>query len=74
MTRTETIKKMMELANSMAHDYTWDKNNELWDMAYDWNATHEASEEIFMGEIWKEDGYEENGVMIEDDYFYFYED
>ena len=74
MTRSETIRKMMNLANSMAHNYTWEKYCKLWEMASEWNSNHEEREEIFMCEFDKEDGYEEDGVMIEDDLFYIYED
>lgn len=69
--RRQYIITMMKKANELVENYTWEKNRELWDMAYDWNATHEESEEIFMCEIWEEDGYAGNGFMIEDDYWLF---
>ena len=71
MTRNETLKAMYKMANELVKDYSFDKNNALWEMAYDWNSEHEESEEIFMCEIWKEDGYEHDGFMIEDDIWYF---
>lgn len=72
MTRTETIKKMMNKANQMYENgWTRDKENAIWDIAYDWNREHEESEEIFMCEIWKDDGYDGDGFMIEDDYWIF---
>lgn len=73
MTRDKYIEEMFRKANELIKDYTWEKNCELWDMAYEWNATHEESEEIFMSEIWEEDGYEGNGFMIEDDVWFFEE-
>lgn len=69
--RRNYIDKMIKKANELVKDYTWDKNKELWDMAFDWNANHTEEEEIFMCEIWEEDGYDGNGFMIEDDYWYF---
>ena len=71
MTRDEYIKEMFKKANELVKNYTWEKNRELWDMASDWNANHEEREEILMCEICKEDGYEGNGFMIEDDYWLF---
>lgn len=52
-------------------NYSWEANSELWEMASSWNSEHDESEEIFMCEIWEEDGYDGNGFMIEDDYWYF---
>ena len=71
MTRNSYIKEMFKKANDLVDNYTWEKNCELWDMAYDWNAKHLEDEEIFMCEIYKEDGYEGDGFMIEDDYWLF---
>ena len=73
MTRSEYIQEMFKKANELVKNYTWGKNCELWDMAYVWNANHEESEEIFMCEIWEEDGYDGNGFMIEDDCWFFEE-
>ena len=71
MTRRETIELMFKKANELVENYTWEKWCELWDMAFNWNDTHDESEEIFMCEIFEDDGYEGNGFMIEDDYWIF---
>lgn len=76
MTRTQTIDKMIKKAKAItgtnSKNWTRDAENKIWDMAYDWNSNHDDSE-IFMCEIWKDDGYDFDGFMIEDDYF-VYED
>lgn len=69
--RMDYIEKMVEKANALVKNYTWEANTELWEMAYDWNANHDESAEIFMCEIWEEDGYDGNGFMIEDNYWLF---
>lgn len=71
MTRIQTIKKMIKMANELVKNYTWEQNKELWDMCCDWNRNHDESEEIFMCEIWAEDGYDGDGFMIEDDIWFF---
>ncbi len=73
MTRNQTISKMMKMANELMKNYTWEKNKALWDMCYDWNSTHEESEEIFMCET-SDDDDNVNGFMIEDDVWYWPED
>ena len=75
MTRSETIKEMMTKANILIMNWTRDGENEIWNMAYDWNRDHDESEEIFMSEIYMdEDGNETEeltGFMIEDDYWLY---
>ena len=72
MKRNEVIKEMMKKANDMfKNGWTRDGENELWDIAYDWNRDHDYSEAIFMCEITREDGYDGNGFYIEDDYWVF---
>lgn len=71
--REEYIQEMIKRALELVKNYTWDANKKLWDMAYDWNATHDESEEIFMSELWKEDGYDKDGFSIGDDCFWFEE-
>lgn len=82
MTRLETIDLMInkakEITGSNSRNWTRDAENEIWTLASDWNSAHygsrEAGEgEIFMCEIWKVDGYDYDGFMIEDDLF-SYED
>lgn len=73
MTRAQTISKMIKMANELVKDYSWEKNNELWDMCYDWNSTHPEREEIFMCET-SDDDDNVNGFMIEDDVWYWPED
>lgn len=81
MTRSEIIKEMMEKAIAItgknSKNWTRDAENEIWDMASDWNREHYGDNEypeIFMCEIHEEDGYDGNGFMIEDDYFLYEED
>lgn len=69
--RRKYLENMYKKANELVKNFTYEKNCELWDMAYSWNANHSEEEEIFMCEIWKEDGYDGDGFMIEDDYWYF---
>ena len=66
MTRNETLKKLYRIANDLLKDYTLDKWNEMWDLCYDWNSTHDSNEEIFMSETCDEEE-QVNGFMIEDD-------
>ena len=77
MKKDKMVEKMYKLANEITgkntKNYTWEKGSKLWDMASEWNSTHEDSE-IFMCEVHKEDGYEYDGFMIEDDIFYYVED
>lgn len=75
MTREEMINKLMAAANDLVDNYTADKYDELIDTALDWNSKHYGtSEEIFVCDIYEEDGYEGDGIMIEDDYFIIQED
>lgn len=71
MTRADMIEKLFEMANELAKNYTWDKYYEIFDTCCNWNREHEESEEIFVCEIYKEDGYENDGIMVEDDYFLY---
>ena len=66
MTRNETLKKLYRIANDLLKDYTLDKWNEMWDLCYEWNSTHDSNEEIFMSETCDEEE-QVNGFMIEDD-------
>lgn len=69
MTRTETIKVMMEKARDLQRNgWTREGENEIWDMASDFNREHE-DEEIFMCVMSEADGDVGDGFMIEDDYF-----
>lgn len=69
--RKRTIEKMYKMANGLVENYSWEANCKLWDMAYEWNGNHDEEDEIFMCEIYREDGYDADGFMIEDDYWYF---
>ena len=64
--RQRYINKMVELANDIVRDYTWEKWERLWSMSSDWNSTHE--DEIAMYEHENEDGVVD-GFYIEDDYW-----
>lgn len=74
MTREETIKKMMKLANEImgknGKNWTRQKEDEIWNLSLDYNRDHE-DDEIFMCEYG--DGDDVEGFMIEDDYW-LYED
>lgn len=62
---------MMEKARDLQRNgWTREGENELWDMASDFNREHE-DEEIFMCVMSKADGDVGDGFMIEDDYFTF---
>ena len=73
MTRTETIKEIMKKSNELMKNWTRDGENEIWNMAYDWNRDHDESEEIFMCEKYDDELEELVGFYIEDD-FWLYED
>ena len=68
--RDKYINEMMKKANALLKNYTWELNNEVWNMAYDWNASHNEEEEIFMSDMCDDEG-NVNGFMIEDDYWIF---
>lgn len=69
MARQEMINKLMTMARELAKNYSWNRYMALFDMCCDWNRDHEESEEIFVCEIYKADGYENDGIIVEDDYF-----
>ena len=70
MTRDKMINNLMAMAKEMVKNYTWDKYCAIIDTCTDWNRDHE-DEEIFVCDICEADGYEGNGIMVEDDYFLY---
>ncbi|MCF0105406.1 MAG: hypothetical protein HUJ53_01445 [Holdemanella sp.] len=64
MTRQETLKQIYAMAVELTKNYTFDLNKQMWDLASDWNASHDSSEEIFLCD-------DENGFYVEDDRFEF---
>lgn len=70
MTKTQVIDQMVKKANALLKGWTRDGENEIWNMALDWNREHE-DDEIFMCEYQSEDSATVNGFMIEDDYWCF---
>lgn len=69
MTREKTIELMMQKANALLKDWTWDNEQEIWTICTDWNSAHDYDEEIFMCEhVSEETGYVD-GFYIEDDYW-----
>ena len=71
MTKAETIKSMIVKANKLLKDgWTRDGENEIWNIASDWNSEH-SEDEIFMSDYQSEDSATVNGFMIEDDYWVF---
>lgn len=71
MNRSKMVSKLNELANEIITEYTWEKFNEIFKLASDWNSKHIEKEEIFVAEIYAEDGYQNDGIMIEDDIYYY---
>ena len=71
MTRNKMIKKLIGMANELVSDYSGDKYREFISEACAWNSAHSGKEEIFVSDIYKEDGYENDGIAIEDDYFLY---
>lgn len=71
MTRDKMIQKMMEKANALQKNYTWQGWEEIWEMCSDWNSTHEESEEIFMCDHESEETGLVDGFCIEYDYWVF---
>lgn len=70
MTREQTIREMITKANELKRNgWTRDGENAIWDMALDYNRSHD--DEIFMCEYQSEDSDYVNGFMIEDDYWTF---
>lgn len=70
MTREQTISGMIAKANELKRNgWTRDGENAIWDMASDYNRTHD--DEIFMCEYQSDDSEYVNGFMIEDDYWTF---
>lgn len=76
MTKAQVIRKMYEKANMVMRNWTRDGENEIWDMALNWNRNHE-DDEIFMCEFSQDaegnDTERVTGFMIEDD-FWLYEE
>lgn len=70
MNRSEMVSKLHKLANEIIIEYTWEKFNEIFKLASNWNSEHIEKEEIFVSEIYSEDGYENDGIVIEDDIYY----
>lgn len=72
MTREKMVKKLMDMANELVNSCSDDKYDELISMACDWNSKHYGSkDEIFVCDIYEEDGYESDGIMVEDDCFLY---
>lgn len=79
MTRTETIKVMMQkmaaITGTNSKNYTREAMDEIWDMCSDWNRDHYEGHgdeaEIFMYEDWDED--DNYIVYIEDERFSYFE-
>ena len=55
------------MAKELSVKYDYNKNNEMWELCYEWNSEHE-DQEIFMCEDEDENG--NFRYFIEDDYFY----
>ena len=70
MTKQKVLEQMIKKANALLKNWTRDGENEIWNMALDWNREHE-DDEIFMCEYQSEDSATVNGFMIEDDYWIF---
>lgn len=75
MTRQQVISEMIQKANNLIENWSRDGENEIWEMALDWNSEHPDETEIFMCEYsMDENGIETNrvtGFMIEDDYWLY---
>lgn len=71
MKRSEMVSILHKLANEIRKDYTWEKFYDIFTIASDWNIQN-PEEEIFVCEIYAVDGYENDGIMIEDE-IYCYE-
>ncbi len=71
MTRAEMVEKLFEMAQDLTSNYYWDKAYAFFNLVSDWNLSHSEEEEIFVSEIYKEDGYENDGISVEDDIFYY---
>ena len=48
-TRNEMIDRLMQMANTLTRDYSWDLYRSMFSTCIDWNSEHE-DEEIFMCE------------------------
>lgn len=68
MTKQKVIEQMVQIANELTKNYTWDKFNALLDLCSDWNEEHEE-EYIFMCDHVSEETGLTNGFYIEDDYW-----
>lgn len=69
MTRDEMIRTLVNIANRLVKNYSWDLNSKMWDLCCDWNAEHDDAE-IFMSEV-SDDDDNVIGFMIEDDTWYW---
>lgn len=72
MSRTETINKMVKMANKYVHkkDSSWTEEQKIWTICSDWNSEHYNDSEIFMCELGDDEG-NVIGFMIEDDSWYY---
>lgn len=73
MKRARMLEKLTKMALKLYDNFTWPGYYEVFTACSDWNSEH-PDEEIFMCEMWKADGHEHDGLMIEDDVFYYEED
>ena len=70
MTKNEMLCTMYIMADELVNDYSYDRYRTLEKMACDWNSDHDGDDEIFMSELRKEDGDNEDGFVIEDNIWY----
>lgn len=65
--RERKFDELWDKLSALVKDYTFDAYCELISCCSDWNSEH-PDDEIFMCELYKEDGYDNDGIMIENDY------
>ena len=72
--REKVLKQLINMAKELEKSWSAEKEDELCDVAVEWNRLHIKDAEIYVSEIFKEDGYYSNGIAIEDNVFYFMEE
>ena len=72
MTKQKMFEQLVNMANNLVKDYSYDKMSKLWDACNEWNDKH-PDEEIFMCDGCFNDSETVNGFYIED-YYWIIED
>lgn len=71
--RDDVISDMCRLANEAIKRGNSRIEKVIWRICSDWNSQNEERDEIFMSELWNDEGDDLIGFMIEDAPYYYNE-